>query len=103
MNKLALKLAHKIRKEFNTWSEALKMAWAKIKLQNKLRKGIAHFFFTKKNGETREAFGTVESYTAKKESTRKMPWYIVFFIDTKIDPSKHNARSCDIRRLLKIN
>jgi len=101
MNKLALKLAHKIRKEFNTWSEALKMAWAKIKLQFKLRNGIAHFLFTKKNGEIREAFGTLQT-NYKSTSSKVSPWYIVKFIDTKIE-SSYNWRSLDIRTLIKIN
>jgi len=43
MNSKALKLAHKIKSNFSTWAEALVCAWAKIKLQSQLRKGVASF------------------------------------------------------------
>ena len=35
-------------------------------LKEKLRNGVAHFIFIKKNGEVREAFGTTNSAVAAK-------------------------------------
>lgn len=35
-------------------------------LKEKLRGGVAHFFFIKKNGEVREAFGTTNAAVAAK-------------------------------------
>ena len=98
MNKLALTLAHKIKSNFSTWSQALVCAWAKIKLQSKLRKGTASFSFTKKNGEVREALGTLLFDTPYvSTSTRVSPWHIVKFFDTV----KNAWRSMDIRTLIK--
>lgn len=44
-----------------TMSEALKQAWANIKLTAKLSKGIVKFYFKKVDGSTREAFGTLKT------------------------------------------
>ena len=35
-------------------------------LKKQLRNGVAHFFFVKKNGEVREAFGTTNAAVAAK-------------------------------------
>ena len=35
-------------------------------LKEKLRNGVAHFIFIKKNGEVREAFGTTNAAVARK-------------------------------------
>lgn len=35
-------------------------------LKNKLRSGVAHFIFIKKNGEVREAYGTTNASVAAK-------------------------------------
>lgn len=37
-------------------------------LKGKLRNGVAHFVFIKKNGEVREAFGTTNSAVAAKHT-----------------------------------
>lgn len=44
-----------------TLSEALKEAWANIKLVNAMYKGIVKFYFTKVDGSKREAYGTLSS------------------------------------------
>jgi hypothetical protein len=85
-------LAHKIKAQFSTWSEALKAAWSKIKnfilakkgLQAKLRAGKVSFSFIKKNGELRNAIGTLQTDYKSKSSSKKSPWYVVKFIDTEI-------------------
>lgn len=40
-------------------SEALKCAWANVKLRATLKKGITKFYFQKVDGSIREAFGTL--------------------------------------------
>ena len=42
-----------------TMSEALREAWANIKLVNAMHKGIVKFYFTKVDGSKREAYGTL--------------------------------------------
>ena len=37
-----------------------------VNLKEKLRNGVAHFIFVKKNGEIREAFGTTNAAVAAK-------------------------------------
>ncbi|WP_319503758.1 SH3 beta-barrel fold-containing protein [Bacteroides graminisolvens] len=48
-----------VRKNGYTMSEALKCAWANIRLKMKMQKGIIRFYYRKVSGETREAFGTL--------------------------------------------
>ncbi len=45
------------------WSmaEALRQAWAVSRLKAAMRKGVAAFRFTKKDGSTREAMGTLDA------------------------------------------
>jgi hypothetical protein len=93
-------LAHKLRSKFNSWSECLKFAWAKIKLVANLRKGVYSFSFIKKStGEVREAKGTLNqsliNYEYKGGSWSK--WNIVRFFDTKIN----EFRCLDVRTLIK--
>ena len=47
------------RNGFNL-SEALKAAWANIKLVAAMHKGITKFYFTKVDGTIREAYGTLQ-------------------------------------------
>ena len=99
-------LAHKIKSNFSSWSEALKAAWKRIKDQFQTAKELkqalscktVHFTFIKKNGELREAFGTTDIEFESKGSSRKSPWYLVKFFDTV----KNGWRSCDIRTLQNI-
>lgn len=48
-----------IRKNGYTLSQALKTAWANVKLHAALAKGIVKFHFQKVDGTLREAFGTL--------------------------------------------
>ena len=49
MKKAVMILAHKVKHNFNTFSEALIFAWAKYKLQTKLTvRSRYHFDFRKK-------------------------------------------------------
>lgn len=49
-----------IRKNGFSMSEALKKAWANVKLHKALAKGIVKFHFQKVDGTIREAFGTLD-------------------------------------------
>lgn len=42
-------------------SEALKTAWANIKLYARMHKGIVKFYYQKVDGSKREAYGTLKS------------------------------------------
>lgn len=44
-----------------TMSEALKCAWANIRLRAQLQKKICKFYFQKVDGSLREAYGTLKS------------------------------------------
>lgn len=50
-----------VRKNGYTLSEALKCAWANIKLKAALSKQIVKFYFQKVDGTLREAYGTLMS------------------------------------------
>lgn len=55
-------------------SEALKKAWANIKLKAALQKGIVKFYFTKVDGSLREAYGTLkESLLPETKGTGRKP------------------------------
>ena len=50
-----------VRKNGYSMSEALKCAWANIKLRSMLHKKVVEFFFKKVDGTLRQAFGTLMS------------------------------------------
>lgn len=50
-----------VKRNGYTLSEALKCAWANIKLKAAMKKGIVQFFFQKVDGSMRQAFGTLKS------------------------------------------
>ena len=48
-----------VKKNGYTMSEALKTAWANIKLKAAMKQKIVRFYFRKVDGSVREAFGTL--------------------------------------------
>jgi len=68
-----------------TMSEALKKAWANIKLKARMHNGIVKFHFQKVDGLVREAYGTlVESYfPAFKGDARKANDTLTTYYDTE--------------------
>ena len=44
-----------------SFSECLKKAWALAKFKKQASAGIVHFYFMKRDGSIREAFGTISS------------------------------------------
>lgn len=62
MLKKVMRLAWQfIKRNGFTLSEALKEAWANIKLVAAMHKGIVKFYFQKVDGTIREAYGTLKS------------------------------------------
>ena len=57
-------IASRTNSEFMAGAKAMKIE----SLKNKLRSGVAHFLYTKKNGEIREAWGTTNPTLAAKYS-----------------------------------
>lgn len=65
-----------------TMSEALKKAWANIKLKTQMYKGIVKFRFQKVDGSIREAYGTLKlnllpetKGTCRKENPTLQTYY----------------------------
>ena len=55
-------------------SQALKTAWANVKLHAALKKGIVKFYFTKVDGSLREAYVTLkESLLPETKGTGRKP------------------------------
>lgn len=50
-----------VRKNGFSMSEALKAAWANLKLMAEMKKRIVKFYFQKVNGSIRESYGTLKS------------------------------------------
>lgn len=86
---------------FTSFAEALRCAWAKVKLLAKLKKGVVSFQFVKKSdGTTRTAKGTLNndlfSYE-KKGSDRKTVNTLITFWDVE----NNGFRSFDITNFIQ--
>ena len=69
-------------------------------LRKRMQKEVVEFYFTKKDGSLRRAFGTTMSSLAKKHTVggqRSSIKVIAFF-----DVEKSSWRSCQINSLLKV-
>ena len=65
-----------------TMSEALKVAWANMKLKAAMKQRIVKFYFTKVDGSVREAYGTLKENlvpATSGESKRKNDTVQVYF------------------------
>lgn len=49
-----------VKRNGYTMSEALRCAWANMKLKAKMQEGIVKFYFQKVDGTIREAYGTLK-------------------------------------------
>lgn len=74
-----------VRKYGFTMSEGLKQAWLNAKLKKELGKRIVKFYFTKVNGEIREAYGTLKSelIPETKGDERKRNDTVQVYFDTE--------------------
>lgn len=68
-----------------TISEALRTAWANVKLKAKMQGGIVKFYYQKVDGSVREAYGTLKADLCPdiKESGRKANPTLQTYFDTE--------------------
>lgn len=89
-----------IRKNGFSKREALKVAWANIKLRMQMKTRIVKFWYTKINGDTREAFGTLaESIVPETVGSGRRPNETV---QTYWDAEKGDWRCYKKANLLRI-
>lgn len=74
-----------VKRNGYTMSEALKCAWANVKLRAALNKRIVKFYFQKVNGTLREAYGTLktELIPETKGDDRKRNDTVQVYFDTE--------------------
>lgn len=83
-----------------TMSEALRCAWANIKLKAKMQKGIVKFYFQKVDGSLREAYGTLkESLLPETTGSGRKPNATV---QTYFDTERSEWRCFKIANLIRI-
>lgn len=70
MKSQLFKIAHAIKGNFKSFSEALKHAWKVIRLKMQLKKGEVTFMFKKVDGTIRTALGTLNLITEKGEGNK---------------------------------
>lgn len=103
MNKQVMILAHQVKANFSTFADALRFAWAKVKISTKLKNGLCFFTFTKKStGEQRDALATTNTDYINynyKECYLRSKWYLQTFWDTNIN----DWRCLDVRTLTAIH
>ena len=90
-----------VRKNGYTMSEALKTAWANIKLRSALGKRIVKSYFLKVDGTLREAYGTLMSdrIPATSGDNRKRNDTVQVYYDTE----KEEYRCFKKANLIKIS
>ncbi|WP_444339426.1 SH3 beta-barrel fold-containing protein [Phocaeicola plebeius] len=83
-----------------TMSEAMKCAWANIKLKAAMKQRIVKFYFKKVDGSIREAYGTLKEnlIPATSGDNRKKNDTVVTYYDTE----KQSWRSFKKANLLNI-
>lgn len=90
-----------VRKNGYTMAEALKCAWANIKLKTAMKDRIVKFYFQKVDGSVREAFGTLKEAllppTTGVENRKRSETVQVYF-----DTEKSEYRCFKKANLIKI-
>lgn len=84
-----------------TMSEALKVAWANMKLKAAMKQRIVKFYFQKVDGSIREAYGTLKESLLppiKGTDSRKKSETLQVYFDTE----KQAYRSFKVANLIKI-
>ena len=96
MNKSQLfKLAHSIKSQFESFSQALKQAWVVLKLRVKMATSYVSFKYRKVDGTIREALGTL-NFTYESKGGKSSPVdCLVYF-----DQSANAIRSCKLINIL---
>lgn len=99
-----LTLAHALRRLIPSlpWGDCQRAAWKAVRLRAALRTGAASFTFTKEDGTTRAAVGTLNAelytYTAKGTGAAAENPTVVKFYDLE----KGAFRSCRVDRLVTV-
>lgn len=96
MKSRLFRMAHAIKANFKTFSEALKHAWKVIKLQWDLCTGEVRFKYKKIDGSIREALGTRDNVPATKGSERAANYGVLTYFDLGVG----EWRSAKIENLL---
>ena len=89
-----------VKKNGYTLSEALKVAWANVKLHAAMQTRIVKFYFQKVDGTIREAFGTLKSSIlppAKESGRATNPTCQVYY-----DAEKEAYRSFKKANLVRV-
>ena len=96
MNKAQLfKLAHSIKSQFESFSQALTQAWRIVKLRYRMVKGYVSFKYLKVDGSIREAVGTL-NFTYESKGGKSSPVdSLVYF-----DQSANAIRSCKLFNII---
>ena len=89
-----------VRRNGYSMSDALKCAWANIKLRAAMQNRIVKFYFQKVDGSTREAFGTLKAslLPETKGTGRKANDTLQTYFDTE----KQEYRSFKKANLIKM-
>lgn len=74
-----------VKRNGYSMSEALKTAWANIKLRNAMKQRIVKFYFKKVDGTIREAYGTLKEnlIPATSSDNRKKRDTVQVYYDTE--------------------
>lgn len=89
-----------VKKYGFTMAEAMKQAWAISKLRKAMKKGIVKFLYTKLDGTTRTAWGTLaDNLIGETKGTGRKPnESLVTYYDTE----KESFRSFKVANFLKM-
>lgn len=88
-----------VKKNGFSMAEAMKQAWLVFKTKQAMLKGIVKFYFTKVNGEIREAYGTLKESVlpATKGERKQYAGTQVYF-----DSEKQEYRCFKVANLLRM-
>ena len=102
LNGMTVKRTHKIAER----TEDVMMGAIKAQmietLKNKMANGVAHFVFMKKNGELREAWGTIQSNIASAKTNGRGESRENYFTTAYFDIEKGAWRSFRWETLIKV-
>lgn len=81
MKTLVFKTAWQLRQSFKSFSDALRHAWALIKLKHAMLTGVVEFTYKKVDGSIRNAVGTLQAphvnyeFKGKESSLKTFAYY----------------------------
>lgn len=88
-----------VKRNGYTLSEAMKCAWANIKLRAMLKVRIVEFYFKKTDGTLRQAFGTLMSSRIPETKGEKRPYeHCQVYFDTEKDEWR-SFKKCNLMKI----